>query len=138
MSNDGEVVEAGTTSSEGGEDELGTLFFHLFEAVAVLDKVSDDNSDHIISVHKHHRFILFNNVIEFGCVENMIEVGVGTALVFAFGFVKPELGELFVRVVSLEDLVFGRRVDRLGRQPLDLQHLDSEGIALVIVTSMLM
>jgi hypothetical protein len=127
MGDEGEVAEARTATFEGSEDEVCTPFFHMFEAVVVHDKVSNDDGHNLVPIHEYHWLVLFDGIADLGLVKDMIEVGVGTPLVLGFGLAQPELIKFVVRVWPLKNLVLGRRVDRIGGQPLDLLNLHSEG-----------
>jgi hypothetical protein len=47
--------------------------------VIVHDEVVDDINNNLVSIHKHHRLVLFNGIVELGLVKDIVEVGVHTA-----------------------------------------------------------
>jgi hypothetical protein len=60
MGDEWEVAEAGTAAFEGCKDKVCTPFLHVVKAVFVLDEVADDDGNNLVSIHEHHRLILFD------------------------------------------------------------------------------
>jgi hypothetical protein len=137
MGNPWEVTEAGAAAFEGRKDKVCAPFLHVAKAVFVHDEVADDDGNNLVSVHEHHRLVLFDDILKLGWVEDMIEIGICAALVIDLSLAKLELSEFLVGVGPFEDLVLGWRVDRLRGQLLQLYDLNAKGVTLVLETSVL-
>jgi hypothetical protein len=133
MGNPWEVVEAGAAIFEGCKDKVCTPFLHV-KAVFIHNEVANDDGNNLISIHEHHRLVLFDDMLKLGWIEDMIEIGICVALVVDLSLAKPELGKFLIGVGLLEDLVLGWRVDRLRGQLLQLYDLDAKGVTLILET----